>query len=64
MEKEANSILEKFKSGDITKDKARRLLFLLTGVNKSATCKLDRLENECSIFLHTQGKCENCGHSC
>lgn len=42
MEKEANKILEDFKNGKITLDKARRLLFVLSGVSKSATCKLDR----------------------
>ena len=64
MEKEANKILEDFKNGKITLDKARRLLFVLSGVSKSATCKLDRLENECSIWLYTSGKCNGCGHSC
>ena len=64
MEKKANKILEDFKNGKITLDKARRLLFVLSGASKNATCKLDRLENECSIWLHTTGKCEGCGHSC
>ena len=64
MEKKANKILEDFKSGKITLDKARRLLFVLSGVSKSATCKLDRIENECSIWLCTKGKCESCGQYC
>lgn len=63
MEKEANKILENFKNGKTTLDKTRRLLFVLTGVRNSATCDLDRKENECSIYLHTKGKCSNCAHS-
>ena len=43
MEQEANKILEQFKNGNITKDKARRLLFVLSGVTY---CKLDRLKEE------------------
>jgi hypothetical protein len=63
MEKEANKILEDFKNGKATLDKTRRLLFVLTGVKKSATCDLDRKESECSIYLHTKGKCNGCGHA-
>lgn len=64
-EKEANKILENFKSGKITLDKARRQFFVLCGVNKNASCKLDRVPNECSIFLYTSSKsCEGCGHNC
>jgi hypothetical protein len=65
MEKEANTILTKFKNGEITLDKARRLLFVLSGVSKSASCRLDRLPNECSIILNTSLKtCNGCGHYC
>jgi len=66
MEQEANKILEQFKNGNLTKDKARRLLFVLSGVSKSAYCKLDRLKEECSISQHTspKGECGNCGHYC
>jgi hypothetical protein len=64
-EKEANKILENFKLGKITLDKARRELFVLCGVSKSASCKLDRLPKECSIFLYTSSKsCNGCGHYC
>ena len=66
MKKETESILQEFKKGTITLDKAQRQLFVLFGVSKSATCKLDRLPNECSIFLYTSGKdCKKyCGHYC
>jgi hypothetical protein len=64
LEKEVNSILEKHKKGDLTTDNARRLLLLFTGHAKTAACKLDRIQNECSIYLYTTGKCENCGNKC
>jgi hypothetical protein len=65
MEQEANKILEQFKNGNITKDKARRLLFVLSGVSRSAYCKLDRVKEECSIIQNTSFKsCEGCGHFC
>lgn len=64
IEKEANIILEKIKSNNISIDKARRLLFVLCGISKSATCKLDRIEKECCIRLYTSCKCDNCGHYC
>ena len=66
MEKEANSILEQHKQGKLTTDKARRLLFVLSGVSKSTYCKLDRLKEECSIAQHIspKGECGGCGHYC
>jgi len=65
MEKEANKILDDFKNNKITLDKARRLLFVLTDIRKSSTCRLDRLPIECSIILHTSLKtCDRCGHFC
>lgn len=64
MEKEANNILNQFKQDKITLDKARLMLFVLVGVRKSATCKFDRIENECSIYLNTNGKCDGCGQNC
>lgn len=62
IDKEANSILDKFKNGTLTKDKARRLLFVITGVSKTAACKLDRLTKDCSIALYTKSGCSGCGH--
>lgn len=64
IEKEFNSILERHKRGDLTTDKTRRLLLVLTKNAKNAACKLDRVQNECSIYLYTTGKCENCGNKC
>jgi len=65
MEKEANSILEQHKQGKLTTDKARRLLFVLSGVSRSAYCKLDRVKEDCSIIQNTSFKsCEGCGHFC
>jgi len=64
MEKEANKILDQFKKGELTLDKTRRLLFVLTGINKTSNCKLDRLENECSIYLNTESKCNGCFQAC
>jgi len=64
MEKEINKLLGMVSAGTITKDKSFRQIMLLTGKRKSATCKLDRIENECSIWLYTKGKCDNCGHKC
>jgi len=51
MEKEINNLLDMVSAGTIAKDKAFREIMLLTGKRKSATCKLDRIENECSIWL-------------
>lgn len=61
--KKTISLLEKHKKGEITTDKARRMLFLVCGVAKSDCCELDRLPSECSIILYTSSKdCKKCGH--
>jgi len=60
MEKQVNKILTQFKNGDISLDKTRRLLLTLTGVLKTSTCTMDRLESECSISLHTKSGCNGC----
>jgi len=59
-------LLSKVKKEEITLEKAQKELFVLFGVNKSATCKLDRIPSECSIALYTtpEGKCGICGHYC
>ena len=65
MKKETESILQEFKKGTITLDKAQRQLFVLFGVSKSATCRLDRLPKDCSIIQNTSFKtCDGCGHYC
>jgi hypothetical protein len=65
MKKETESILQEFKKGTLSLDKAQRQLFVLFGVSKSASCRLDRLPTECSIYLYTSGKdCKLCGHYC
>lgn len=65
MEKEANSILEEYKKGNLTTDKARRLLFTLCGFTNSSYCKLDRTKENCPIIQNTSFKnCEGCGHHC
>lgn len=65
MKKETESILQEFKKGTITFDKAQRQLFVLFGVSKSATCRLDRLPKDCSIIQNTSLKtCDGCGHYC
>ena len=64
IDQEANKILEQFKNNKITKDKTRKLLFVLSGINKSSYCKLDRIKEECSIAQNTipHGECDICGH--
>ena len=65
MKKETESILQEFKKGTMTLDKAQRQLFVLFGVSKSATCRLDRLPKDCSIIQNTSFKtCDVCGHYC
>jgi len=54
--------LTDFKKGEIPLDQAQRLILVLTGHRKNAACRLDRLQNDCSIWLYTNGKCEGCGH--
>jgi len=62
MEKGINVILTDFKKGEIPLDQAQRLILVLTGHRKNAACRLDRLQNDCSIWLYTNCKCEGCGH--
>jgi len=65
MERTAVSLLEEHKKGNLTTDKARRLMFVLCGINKTAACKLDRLKGDCPIIKHSSLKdCEGCGHFC
>ena len=64
MEREANSILKKVKDGNISIDKARRMLFLLTGVTNTDTCKLNRVKEDCSVYLYTKLKCDGCFYKC
>jgi hypothetical protein len=64
LKKQSNKILEQHKKGELTTDKARRLLFVLTGISETSTCSLDRVKKECSVWLYTSGKCESCYYSC
>lgn len=60
--KELNSILHKYKYGDISNDKAQRLIAVVFGEMKTASCSLDRLPKDCSTFNYTSIKdCSQCG---
>lgn len=62
MPKEIRKILVKVKKDELSIDKAVREILVCTGGRKSATCKLDRPMDQCSIFHNTKGGCMNCGH--
>jgi len=64
MGKEVNNILKRYKDGELTLDKTRRMIFVLTGVLKTDSCTLDRVKEECSVFLHTTLKCDGCFYKC
>ena len=62
MEKKIRKILITFKDDNLLLENAIRELLKITGHRKTTTCKLDRLQDHCSIFENTTGGCENCGH--
>ena len=59
--KQAISILSELTKGVITIETAQRQLFCALGVTQSIVCKLDRLPNKCSIYLHVKSDCKTCG---
>jgi len=64
MKNEVIHLLKQVKSGEIEVDLAQRLLYVWFNKSKSAHCALDRLPNECCIYLNTGKRdCKDvCGH--
>jgi hypothetical protein len=54
-------ILDTYNNGNLSKDKATRLILIETGDKKSEYCSLDRFTTECNVFKTTSGGCNDCG---
>jgi len=64
MKNEVQRLLRQVKAGEVDIDLAQRLLYVWFDKAKSAHCILDRLPDECCIYLNTGKRdCkEACGH--